>query len=90
MKLLATPRFLKSIPADRRDVVFAAMKAADEVYGQPHLHAGVGLRRIQPFMECRCGLDLRLIFQREGQALVFHLCGTHDAVESFLKNQRRG
>ncbi|SDS66724.1 hypothetical protein SAMN05444173_3593 [Opitutus sp. GAS368] len=39
-------------------------------------------------MECRCGLDLRLIFQREGPALVFHLCGSHDEVESFLKNQR--
>ncbi len=88
MKLLATPRFLKSIPAGRRDEVFAAMKAADVIYGQPHLHAGLGLRRIQPFMECRCGLDLRLIFQRDGEALVFHLCGTHDEVESFLKNQR--
>ncbi len=88
MKLLATPRFLRSIPADRRDEVLAAMNAADAAYGQPHLHAGLGLRRIQPLMECRCGLDLRLIFQREGQALVFHLCGTHDEVESFLKGQR--
>jgi hypothetical protein len=88
MKLLATLRFLKSIPAGRRDEVFAAMKAADAAYGQPHLHAGLGLRRIQPFMECRCGLILRLVFQREGQALVFHLCGTHDEVESFLKGQR--
>ncbi len=88
MKLLATPRFLKSIPAARRAEVLAAMKAAGAAYGQSHLHAGLGLRRIRPFMECRCGLDLRLIFQREGQALVFHLCGTHDEVESFLKNQR--
>ena len=88
MKLLATPRFLKSIPAAQRAEVLAAMKAAGVAYGQPHVHAGLGLRRIRPFMECRCGLDLRLIFQREGQALVFHLCGTHDEVESFLKNQR--
>ena len=88
MKLLATPRFLKSIPLSRRTEVLAAMKDAGLAYGQPHLHAGLGLRRIRPFMECRCGLDLRLIFQREGQALVFHLCGTHDEVESFLKNQR--
>lgn len=64
------------------------MKDAGRAYGQPHLHAGLGLRRIRPFMECRCGLDLRLVFQREGQALVFHICGTHDVVESFLKNQR--
>jgi mRNA-degrading endonuclease YafQ of YafQ-DinJ toxin-antitoxin module len=39
-------------------------------------------------MECRCGLDLRLIFQREGDSLVFHLCGTHDEVRAFLKNRR--
>jgi len=88
MKLLATPRLLESIPAARRAEILAAMKAAGEAYGQPHLHAGVGLRRIRAFMECRCGLDLRLIFQREKDALVFHLCGTHDEVIDFLKNQR--
>lgn len=88
MKLLATPRFLKSIPVARRAEILTAMKAAGEAYGQPHLHAGVGLRRIRPFMECRCGLDLRLVFQRENDALVFHLCGTHAEVGAFLKNQR--
>jgi hypothetical protein len=88
MRLLATPRFLKSVPADRRDEVFVAMRAAAAAYGQPHLHSGLGLRRIRPFMECRCGLDLRLVFRREGRALVFHVCGTHDEIESFLKNQR--
>jgi len=75
MKLLATPRFSKSIPADRRDEVFAAMRAARCHYGQPHLHAGLGLRRIQPFMECRCGLDLRLVFQREGKRSSFTSAG---------------
>jgi hypothetical protein len=88
VKLLATPRFLKSVPPARREEVWAAMRAASDAFGQPHLHAGLGLRRIGPFMECRCGLDLRFVFQREGQALVFHLCGTHDEVASFLKNQR--
>jgi mRNA-degrading endonuclease YafQ of YafQ-DinJ toxin-antitoxin module len=39
-------------------------------------------------MECRCGLDLRLVFQREGDALVFHLCGSHSEVQTFLKNRR--
>jgi mRNA-degrading endonuclease YafQ of YafQ-DinJ toxin-antitoxin module len=68
--------------------MFDAMRAALNSYGQPHLHAGLGLRRIPPFMECRCGLDLGLIFQREGDALVFHLCGTHDEVQAFLKNRK--
>ena len=88
MKLLATPRFLKSVPAARRAEIFAAMNAALLAYGQPHLHAGLGLRRIPPFMECRCGLDLRLVFQRETDSLVFHLCGTQDEVRAFLKNKR--
>ena len=88
MKLLATPRFLRSIPPHRRDEVFAAMEAARTAYGHPHLHAGVGLRRIPPFLECRGGLDLRLIFQREGPAHVFHCCGTHDEVRVFLRNLR--
>jgi mRNA-degrading endonuclease YafQ of YafQ-DinJ toxin-antitoxin module len=88
VKLLATPRFLKSIPAARRAEVLAAMQAAGAAYGQPHLHAGVGLRRIRPFMECRCDRELRLIFQREKDALVFHVCGTHDEVAAFLKNQQ--
>ena len=89
MKKLATPRFLKSVPPTRRVEVFAAMDAALQAYGHPHLHVGLGLRRIPPFMECRCGLDLRLIFQRDDDGLVFHFCGTHDQVRAFLKNRPR-
>ena len=69
MKLLATPRFLKSVPDERRKEVFAAMRQTALAFGQPHLHAGLGLRRIPPFMECRCGLELRLVFQREAEGL---------------------
>lgn len=87
MRLLTTPRFLKSVLASRREEVFQVMRGALVAFGSPHLHAGIGLRRIPPFRECRCGLDLRLIFQREGDALVFHLCGTHDEVKSFLENR---
>ena len=88
MKLLATPPFQKSIPPERRTEVLEVMKAAAKAFGQPHLHAGIGLRRIPPFMECRCGLDLRLVFQRDRDALVFHLCGTHGEIRAFLKNRR--
>jgi hypothetical protein len=86
--LLATPRFLLSIPVDRRAEALAEMQAAKSAYGHPYLHADVTLQRFPPFMECSCGRDLRLIFQRISDALVFHLCGTHDEVASFLRNQR--
>lgn len=85
--LRATRRFRESIPAHRKAEVFAAMEAARDSFGFPHWHTGLGLRRIPPLMECRCGLDLRLIFQRDGDELVFHFCGTHDEVRRFLKNR---
>ena len=88
MKLLTTPLFRKSIPANRRTEVWAVMQAAASAYGLPHQHAGLGLRRIPPFMECRCGLDLRLIFQRDRDGLVFHFCGNHDEVQAFLRNRK--
>jgi hypothetical protein len=87
VKLLATPRFLRSVPPARREEVMMAMKAAGSAYGYPHLHAGLGIRRIKPYIECRCGRDLRLIFRRENNDLVFHICGNHDEVQAFLKNQ---
>jgi len=90
VKLLATPRFIKSVPSTRRQDVLSAMQAAGTAYGHPHLHAGIGLRRIEPFMECRCGLNLRLVFQREKDALVFHLCGTHGEVQEFIATGNRG
>lgn len=76
------------MPAARRDEVFHAMRATLTAFGSPHLHAGVGLRRIPPFMECRGGLDLGLIFQRIHDALVFQFCGTHDEVKKFLRIRR--
>jgi mRNA-degrading endonuclease YafQ of YafQ-DinJ toxin-antitoxin module len=88
VRLLATPRFLKSVPPIRSREVLLAMQAAGSAFENPHLHSGIGLRRIRPFIECRCGLDLRLVFQREKDGLVFHLCGTHGEVQAFLKNQR--
>jgi hypothetical protein len=88
MRTLAVAAFAETVPASLRREVSECVKAAAAAYGAPHLHAGIGLRRIPPFMECRVNRDLRLVFRREGDALVFHLCGTHDEVRDFLKNRR--
>ena len=51
-------------------------------------HSGLGLRRIGSHMECRDALDYRLLFKRDGDALLFVFYGTHDEVRAFSKNQR--
>jgi hypothetical protein len=56
-------------------------------WGQPHLHAGSGIRKLSPtYFECRSGLHTRLVFKMiEGQTLYFAFMGNHDEIRRFLK-----
>jgi hypothetical protein len=67
--------------------VCAAMQAAAQAFGHPHLHSGIGLRRIGRHLECRDALNYRLLFMRDGEILLFIFYGTHDQVRAFSKNQ---
>lgn len=89
MRLATLPSFrrcLKGQSDNRLAEVRATMLKADQAYGRPHLHAGIGMRRLGKHMECRDALDYRLVFRREGHALIFLFYGTHDEVKAFLKN----
>jgi hypothetical protein len=91
VKLETTAQFrrcLRGFSDERMESILATMRAAAGAYGRPHLHAGIGLRIIDDFIECRDALDHRLLFQRDGGSLVFRFYGTHDAVRAFLRNRR--
>ena len=66
-----TDRALKLRTRDReRKVVSkidAALRLLPETFGQPHLHAGLGIRRLKgSYFEFRVGRDMRVVFQLEG------------------------
>lgn len=86
--LRAFRRCLRGLSDARLSAVLEAIRAADAAYGNPHRHAGIGLRVIGDFMECRDALDMRLIFQRQGDTLEFHFYGNHDEVRALLRNRR--
>lgn len=91
MKTVTMPAFrrcLRGLSDSRLLAVLEAIRAADTAYGNPHRHAGIGLRVIGDFMECRDALNMRLIFQRRVDTLEFHFYGTHGAVKAFLRNRR--
>lgn len=91
MRTVTLPGFrrcLRGLSDARLEAVLAAIHAAAAAYGNPHRHAGIGLRVIGDWMECRDALDMRLIFQRREDTLEFHFYGTHDEVKSFLRNRR--
>jgi hypothetical protein len=61
-------------------------------FGKPHRHAGLGIRDLGGGLhECRSGLDLRLVFVKDGATkpptLYFDMIGNHDEVKRYLKRQ---
>jgi len=81
-------RQLKKQDVDARQRVFDAMNLAAATFGQPHLHSGRGIRELgRGTYECRAGIDLRLLFKREADTLLFEFAGTHDEVRAWLKNR---
>ena len=91
MKTATLPAFrrcLRGLSDVRLLAVLDAVRAAGAAYGNPHRHAGIGMRVIGDFMECRDALGMRLIFQRRGDTLEFHFYGNHGDVKAFLRNRR--
>jgi hypothetical protein len=79
---------IRALPSAERHEVGEAIRRAQESFGQPHLHLGVGLRKLsEQHFEIRVGLDIRLIFTNEPTELKFVFMGNHDEVRRFLRSQ---
>jgi len=55
---------VRGLEGDRRAAVFDALLALPKALGEPHAHAGLGIRKLHAsgIWEARVGLDLRLVF----------------------------
>jgi hypothetical protein len=56
--------------------------------GQPHLHSGLGIRKVHAsgVWEARVGLGLRMVFLLSPSELVLVTVGSHDDVRRFLRS----
>ena len=83
------PRFASdavSLPDDKRLEVERVLRRLSGEFGQPHLHSGLGIRRLRRnYFECRLGRDLRMVFRLEGSILTMVRIGDHEEIQSFLK-----
>ena len=79
-------RQIRALPKEDRLAIGNAIQLAQQQFGQPHRHGGVGVRKLAgQYFELRVGLDWRLVFKNAPDALVFEFMGTHDEVRRFLK-----
>ncbi len=63
------------------------IQKVQESFGQPHLHSGLGLRKlVKNYYEVRIGLKERLIFRDDPEEITFIFLGNHNEVQRFLDN----
>ena len=80
-------RQLEHAPQDLRQQLAEAVKELPRALGQPHRHAGLGVRKIHPrgVFELRLGRECRVVFtQPEKNLVMLHLLGNHNDVQRFL------
>jgi len=90
LRIELSPDFRKAIrtlPKSQRRHIGQVLNSIRDGFGQPHLHSGLGIRRLrEDYFECRAGLRLRLVFRGERGALTFIAAGDHDEIRRLLKD----
>lgn len=90
MKLALTERFqhdVRNLARDRRAALFDVMLSLPRALGQPHLHSGLGIRKLHRsgIWEARVGLGVRLVFTIEADLLTAVRVGTHEEIQRYLR-----
>jgi mRNA-degrading endonuclease RelE of RelBE toxin-antitoxin system len=91
LKFALTERFLRAVrdlDDSERAAVFDSILALPKALGDPHAHAGLGIRKLHAsgIWEARVGRGLRLVFTLEQRLLTLVLVGTHEHVRRFLRD----
>ena len=79
-------RRLRQLPKSERIECLLALCDLVEGYGQPHVHSGLGIRKLgNKLFECRGNRDLRFIFQDRASDLFVSFLGNHDEIRTLLR-----
>jgi mRNA-degrading endonuclease YafQ of YafQ-DinJ toxin-antitoxin module len=83
----AFQRDVRTLPEAQRLAVLEAMLSLPRAVGDPHLHAGLGIRKLHPsgIWEARVGLGLRMVFGLETDLLTLVRVGSHEEIRRFLR-----
>ncbi len=77
----------RSLSAGQFDQLDEALTLLAATFGQPHRHAGLGIRRLHKnYFEFRLDRDTRVVFQLESSTATLRMVGNHDDVRKYLKN----
>jgi hypothetical protein len=78
---------VKALTKEERGIIGAAISDVQEAFGNPHVHSGIGLRKLKPRLyEARTDLGQRLLFEDRDDCLFFFKLGNHDEIRKYLKS----
>lgn len=78
---------LAGLPAAERAECWNALFQLTEVFGRPHVHAGIGIRKLgRNLFECRGNRSLRYLFMNFDDCLEVRFLGDHDEIRRQLRS----
>lgn len=90
MRIELCPRFgrrVETLSVADRHLVAACLSALQDGFGRPHLHSGLGIRRLhKDLFECRAGSHWRVVFFAEKGVLTAYDVMTHGQVKAWLRS----
>lgn len=90
MKVLLSARFqhdVRDLDREQRLALFDVILSLPRAMGEPHRHAGLGIRKLHRsgIFEARVGFGLRLVFALQRELLALARVGSHEEVRRFLR-----
>ena len=80
-------RHVQELSVADRDQISESLRALADGFGSPHLHSGLGIRRLRKdLFECRAGLQWRIVFFAEKGRLTAYDVMTHDEIKAWLRS----
>lgn len=78
---------MEKLSAADREQMAESLRALADGFGPPHLHAGIGIRRLRKdLFECRAGRQWRIVFFAEKGLLTAYDVMTHDDLKAWLRD----
>ncbi len=75
-------------PDEKRQCAVALLELC-EAFGQPHVHSGLGVRKLLPgVFECRGTISLRFVFRDAPDAVIVVFLGNHEEVQTLIRSRR--
>jgi len=78
-------RAFRGLSSVHQAIINKAVVRLPEIFGRPHLHAGLGIRPFGSYYECRAGRDLRVLFVVASGDFILVTVGNHNAIARFVR-----